>query len=973
MNFNWKIIRQKLYGILKSPGRNIRNISMYDEKGNETIDPTVANRYFVEIASNARDVDSFKILVAIRDNGQGSHIDVKTPNLSNDKDFLMIEELVNHIRSAIGRKEGIKVNWQQFDKEIDTREEAMHNISESKDVGKLIGTTKSSFQRIGNARLIVRHTDTVNEEKHGARTRHIRALFVENKAGERFAYPHLHMTGARAFARHISHGGSNHDDIATNIFALSEDYLSLRSAVKAVRINETAFSYISPIRASMESINRKLKSMHGPKGYANISKEFINENIIVDTAAIEKLHLTLAECCQCSAEQPLWKDLGVAAKYMVQQPQTTPVNFTWSRRPEIQNYVSDNISQRMHDQIMEIAAACTNEDAAQRLREVAQLIMNGQTPAPSDLDMVKEAFASSLQFVPEKVMIPEEAEFDSFIAEFELNNIFHEAATLGTPQVHDLSHMDDRQVYDITQTSDDIHDGDVLKMSNNRVAILFQAWPTMVIGDSDQLHQLEDPSPKKWQTLDDGKYKNSYELARTLVNNDMLSEYAKAQVVNFYKLLAKTTDIDDKADKLKQAEMGRYGPDIAKDVDDKMTAIAQQNKLNKEYHLEKIVDIFIDNLEKGVYQNLGEDAEQDSVDALVAAGEDPNEAEKEVMDVKTESTVSYSQSAAKEADDYDDEYDDGSLGHVHNYGDIIARAGDKVLTVDEDEEYDADGELENVKRHYTVLTDLGNNKYKREDVQLDVTPYDKSNKAALDAFRKLYDTEDTDKTVDEGFWDNVKQAGKEFWHGTDVERAEKEATKQAYQRYKQDPAGFKEKPVNELPDDEDNIKENTEFSYKKLRMNPDGGVDVVGFYTAPEHSVLAGQTVKRFINSYDSEEAAKQAHPDAEGYSSKWTDPQVSLRHLPGEEDPVPGGMYPDDIMEDESKVPIAARELYAQTYAENAKTVQNKDATTKAYAAVLGKFGKKTVDDLKAYHEKNEQSDDVKEGIARLSKLAGI
>lgn len=82
-------------------------------------------------------------------------------------------------------------------------------------------------------------------------------------------------------------------------------------------------------------------------------------------------------------------------------------------------------------------------------------------------------------------------------------------------------------------------------------------------------------------------------------------------------------------------------------------------------------------------------------------------------------------------------------------------------------------------------------------------------------------------------------------------------------------------------------------------MNPDGSVDVVGFYTAPENSVLAGQTVKRFINSYDSEKAAKQAHPDAEGYSSKWTDPQVSLRHLPGEDDPVPGGMYPDDIKED--------------------------------------------------------------------------
>ena len=28
---------------------------------------------------------------------------------------------------------------------------------------------------------------------------------------------------------------------------------------------------------------------------------------------------------------------------------------------------------------------------------------------------------------------------------------------------------------------------------------------------------------------------------------------------------------------------------------------------------------------------------------------------------------------------------------------------------------------------------------------------------------------------------------------------------------------------------------------------------------------------------------------------SKWLEPSQSLAHLPGEEDPVPGGMYPDD------------------------------------------------------------------------------
>ena len=89
-----------------------------------------------------------------------------------------------------------------------------------------------------------------------------------------------------------------------------------------------------------------------------------------------------------------------------------------------------------------------------------------------------------------------------------------------------------------------------------------------------------------------------------------------------------------------------------------------------------------------------------------------------------------------------------------------------------------------------------------------------------------------------------------------------------------------------------------EFLYKKLRPSQYGGVDVVGFKEAPRSSVLSGQVLKHFIDSYETEEEALKAHPDAEGYSNNYTDPQVSLSHLPGEDDPVSGGMYPDDIDE---------------------------------------------------------------------------
>lgn len=81
-----------------------------------------------------------------------------------------------------------------------------------------------------------------------------------------------------------------------------------------------------------------------------------------------------------------------------------------------------------------------------------------------------------------------------------------------------------------------------------------------------------------------------------------------------------------------------------------------------------------------------------------------------------------------------------------------------------------------------------------------------------------------------------------------------------------------------------------------LRHGRCGGYDVIGFKKAERHSVLAGQTLTCFIDNFETEAEALALYPEA---ADKWTSKalasQVSLAHLPGESDPVPGGMYPDD------------------------------------------------------------------------------
>jgi hypothetical protein len=91
------------------------------------------------------------------------------------------------------------------------------------------------------------------------------------------------------------------------------------------------------------------------------------------------------------------------------------------------------------------------------------------------------------------------------------------------------------------------------------------------------------------------------------------------------------------------------------------------------------------------------------------------------------------------------------------------------------------------------------------------------------------------------------------------------------------------------------MRNKRQYDYFTMSQNEYGQWSVYGWGEYPAHSVLAGQPMKVFLDMYPTEAEALAAHPTATP-SSKWTEPQVNLNHLPGEDDPVPGGMYPDDF-----------------------------------------------------------------------------
>ena len=95
---------------------------------------------------------------------------------------------------------------------------------------QLYGSKTMSYQKLMDTRLIIKHSQALADDMQpGARSRNISALFVENQDGERFKYPFIHLSGARAMQRHVANQGVPYDDIGKSIVNMSEQIAQLKS------------------------------------------------------------------------------------------------------------------------------------------------------------------------------------------------------------------------------------------------------------------------------------------------------------------------------------------------------------------------------------------------------------------------------------------------------------------------------------------------------------------------------------------------------------------------------------------------------------------------------------------------------------------------------------------------------------------------------------------------------------------------
>lgn len=144
------------------------------------------------------------------------------------------------------------------------------------------GTTRTSIQDFGPVRLLVRHSEAVNEEIPGARSRKIESMFIETNRGERFRVPYNKLSLGRALAQHLAHEGYMHDDAGQHIVNMVEEMNNLAFFVRHTknrqfedfetkRMIEAAAQRYNELRGTMLSLGRTSK-------YQQFAENFQLEN-----------------------------------------------------------------------------------------------------------------------------------------------------------------------------------------------------------------------------------------------------------------------------------------------------------------------------------------------------------------------------------------------------------------------------------------------------------------------------------------------------------------------------------------------------------------------------------------------------------------------------------------------------------------------------------------------------------------------
>lgn len=255
------------------------DIKIGDADGTVTTDPTEA-RFFdlsyqvagEELGRVNIKVDNTSLTIIYNE----SMLDGHTDDVRQDW-YKFLRELRQFARRNLltfDTRDITKSNLDKRDYQFLAQESGENKMSES----KLFGTSKTSYQDIGEAKIIVKHSQPVNYNIPAGRTQHIESIYIESSNGERFRYPTRHLNGARAMATHVANGGNPYDSIGGYITGLSEEMSKLRQfknyTQRAGVMAEALGDLPSKVAERLESLKSEVASLQKQNYYESFRESF---------------------------------------------------------------------------------------------------------------------------------------------------------------------------------------------------------------------------------------------------------------------------------------------------------------------------------------------------------------------------------------------------------------------------------------------------------------------------------------------------------------------------------------------------------------------------------------------------------------------------------------------------------------------------------------------------------------------------
>ena len=286
MAVNFNTVANKIFKIIKGSGHDVQ---MFDSAtGNETVNPEQSRYFYVKMPNYMVHLDP-----------DNSEIKLHQGAEKTDENIQGIINNIKHITKSYmldfdHRIFGKELKPKNYAFKVDQGKEDTMTDIQTEGYTPLQGSTKTSEQKLEGVKVIVRHNKAVDETSRGARSRNIQGIFVETAEGERFKYPHIHLNGARAMARHVHAGGKPHDEVGEAIVNLSDQLAKLKEVTKFARrfsqVQEQAADVLPLVDNKVSDIKKTIHKLTTASGYKEFTENYkASETVEPSIEALEEL------------------------------------------------------------------------------------------------------------------------------------------------------------------------------------------------------------------------------------------------------------------------------------------------------------------------------------------------------------------------------------------------------------------------------------------------------------------------------------------------------------------------------------------------------------------------------------------------------------------------------------------------------------------------------------------------------------